>query len=96
MVYTKNCPHCGIWFKTPRYDQIFCSKRCGCAGRGERLSSGPEKFDESLDWKRYYGKWVCPYQDNVGCYARNCDKCGWNPDVAKARLEKYKEENNGQ
>ena len=29
--------------------------------------------------------WKCRYQQSVSCADRNCDKCGWNPEVAKAR-----------
>lgn len=33
---------------------------------------------------------ACPNNSAVSCHpsARNCAACGWNPDVAKARLEK--------
>lgn len=33
----------------------------------------------------------CPHNDAVGCFPsqRNCNRCGWNPDVAKERLEKF-------
>lgn len=30
--------------------------------------------------------WVCPYNDGVDCSREKCDRCGWNPDVSKARL----------
>lgn len=29
----------------------------------------------------------CNYQEGVQCEKKNCHKCGWNPEVAKARLE---------
>lgn len=33
----------------------------------------------------------CPYNDAAGCFPskKHCDSCGWNPDVSKARLEKF-------
>ena len=32
----------------------------------------------------------CPYQEAVFCYPseRKCERCGWNPEVAKCRLDK--------
>ena len=34
---------------------------------------------------------VCRHTDGVVCWpgARKCDKCGFDPDVARRRLEKY-------
>ena len=31
---------------------------------------------------------ICPHNYEVDCEASRCDSCGWNPVVAKARLEK--------
>ena len=31
---------------------------------------------------------ICPFNYEVDCEAMKCDSCGWNPVVAKARLEK--------
>ena len=37
----------------------------------------------------------CVFQpDSIRCRVRNCDNCGWNPVVAKARLEAYGERKN--
>lgn len=37
----------------------------------------------------------CVFQpDSVLCGERNCGNCGWNPVVAKARLEAFKEKYN--
>ena len=30
---------------------------------------------------------ICPYNYEVDCEALKCGSCGWNPVVAKARLE---------
>lgn len=32
-------------------------------------------------------KFVCPHNAEVDCELRECDRCGWNPPVAKARLK---------
>lgn len=36
-------------------------------------------------------KYSCKYNEGVGCspLGRKCEKCGWNPKVAQARLEKF-------
>lgn len=31
----------------------------------------------------------CKHNDGVSCAFENCGNCGWNPEVAKARLQKY-------
>ena len=31
---------------------------------------------------------VCPHNLEVDCRNPECDRCGWNPEVAEARLEK--------
>ena len=39
----------------------------------------------------YYGETenLCPYNREVDCARHRCDRCGWNPEVAKERLETY-------
>ena len=32
---------------------------------------------------------VCPNNSNVDCGKKECHRCGWNPEVAKARLEAF-------
>ena len=34
----------------------------------------------------------CPHNEFVVCSMKKCTRCGWNPDVAKARLEKIRQE----
>lgn len=38
---------------------------------------------------------TCPHNEGVPCsiIGRHCEKCGWNPEVAEARLEKFCNEN---
>lgn len=33
----------------------------------------------------------CPYSNVVKCYSscKNCEKCGWNPEVAERRLKEF-------
>lgn len=35
----------------------------------------------------------CPHNEEVLCqHTADCEKCGWNPDVAERRLEAIREE----
>ena len=94
MIYDKKCPVCQIEFKTNIENKVYCCHSCANKGR---YRNGVQRgnFDKSLEWTRTDGRWECPYNLEVSCTVRNCHKCGWNPDVAKARTEKYMEENNG-
>jgi hypothetical protein len=38
------------------------------------------------NYKKYTG---CPYNDALQCTVKNCNCCGWNPKVAKLRLNKF-------
>lgn len=42
-------------------------------------------------------KTICKYVDAVLCRPSqmNCEKCGWNPEVSKRRLEKIKKQRIG-
>jgi len=97
MVYERTCLLCNTEFKTPYKNQKYCCKTC--SNRGRHIPSVVErgKFDKSLAWdKDEDDKWQCPYRDGVSCHVRKCDKCGWNPEVAKARLEAYERKRRGE
>ena len=32
---------------------------------------------------------VCPHNHEVVCKTAHCGRCGWNPEVAQARLDAY-------
>ena len=34
-------------------------------------------------------KWPCVHNVGVQCSRKDCDRCGWNPKVAKARREAF-------
>ena len=89
MIYERVCPVCGTSFKTERETQVYCRRACVNKGRP---SNNRGNYDHSLEWTRVNGEWECPYNTECSCTVRHCDKCGWNPDVAKARLDKYMEE----
>jgi hypothetical protein len=86
------CQGCGKVFMAERMTRMFCSHVCASTNRSR--SAGTASCDTSLEWKRTEGNhlvWECPYNKAVGCSFRKCDRCGWNPEVAKARLEKIME-----
>ena len=39
--------------------------------------------------KRERGSYVCPYNGECRCIRLECKSCGWNPEVAKARMDKF-------
>lgn len=83
-IYEKKCPYCGCEFKTVYRHQKNCSKIC--SNRGGYGTAG---FDKSLEWEKDIDdKWQCPYNAEVSCKTRKCQKCGWNPEVAEARRER--------
>ena len=41
-----------------------------------------------VDGKKRTELHQCPYNRECRCRTKNCHKCGWNPTVAKARMEK--------
>lgn len=87
MVYERTCLYCDLKFMTPYKAQKFCCKTC--ANRGRYLIQERGDFDRTLSWEKdEENKWQCPYQDGVSCHSRKCNKCGWNPEVAKSRLDK--------
>ena len=56
-------------------NKVFCSRRC---------------------YFRYYAKahknvckveLPCVFNEGVACWDRKCESCGWNPEVAKKRME---------
>lgn len=49
-----------------------------------------EQRMENMTVERSWEKEECPHNEGVWCArCRNdCDKCGWNPEVVKARLRK--------
>lgn len=51
----------------------------------------PGKIIETEDGDTAYFKYSCKFNEGVECqpFKRPCDRCGWNPKVAKARQEKF-------
>lgn len=89
MIYEKTCPICESKFRTNIANKVYCSHSCSNKGRAMNKAERGN-YDESLEWFRRDGRWECPYEGCASCEVRYCDRCGWNPVVAKARLEEYK------
>lgn len=45
---------------------------------------------ERLKGRYQKGPMACPMNDGVDCRGGDCAKCGWNPEVEKARKEKLR------
>ena len=75
------CEYCG---KEMNRKGIYCSKSCA-AKAGWAIKLG---VDLTYDWKKVsQNTYECRYNPEVACESRICTKCGWNPEVAKARLD---------
>ena len=80
----RRCEQCG---GPARKDRRFCGRACAAKYQGIRNRL---QVDEDYDWKKAnQDEWVCRYYTFVKCTWRNCAKCGWNPEVAKARTEAF-------
>lgn len=64
-------------------------KSCGCIKKGRPVQLQYIKNDP--DWKKKkksQKKTTCPYNEGCVCLKKDCKRCGWNPRVAKARMER--------
>lgn len=77
------CEFCGEVVDRPGHR--FCSRSCAA-----RMHRGLSAVDRNYDWKKLgRDTWQCRYQEFASCRNRNCEACGWNPAVAKARTERF-------
>lgn len=80
----KNCEWCGkVMLLTPaKKNQRFCSHSCSAQ------SARQNHVDTEFDWKKFRdGLYECKYYPGgeIGCTNRQCDTCGWNPEVRERR-----------
>ncbi len=77
-MYEFTCEYCGKVVEVERKWQVqrFCDKSCAASYRNKLMAGkNPTPGD-------------CIYQpESIMCDRRKCSKCGWNPEVAHARLE---------
>ena len=85
MAIEKECLYCGKKFIADREARKFCSRSCSSGIRGSYV------FDEEAGlYDENTNGFQCQYNPGVICYSMECEQCGWNPEVAKARLEAFK------
>lgn len=61
------------------YEKLYCNGQCGSAYRYRQRAAQrmePEK--------------KCPMNEGITCGGGDCFRCGWNPEVEKARKEKLR------
>lgn len=71
----KPCKWCGRLFRQIRESHIYCCLACHNADHNSTKN------------KPIPPEHICPQNKHLICEVHNCSKCGWNPEVSKARLE---------
>ena len=69
------CGWCGRPFQSARKSHLYCSKDC-CSAATYVANKKPIPLELA-----------CPFNREVVCAMHTCSKCGWNPEVSKARLD---------
>ena len=64
--------------RSTSYVKKFCGQSCRMKDYNLR-----HKYDHR------YEKQECKYNEGVECFVAKCEKCGWNPEVAKKRSEEF-------
>ena len=75
------CVHCGNKFLAKRVSMMYCSTTCRNKHRWSRIKQGLVPYERSQALPE------CHHNEGVACGAQKCGSCGWNPAVAKKRLE---------
>ena len=81
LMFEFQCEVCGKTKRVSSFRDVgrFCSSTC--YGISMRKKKEP---DPALNESE------CLFQpESIMCFERSCDRCGWNPKVAKARLDAY-------
>ena len=74
------CVVCGAEFEMTRPHKTHCSRRCTMIERNRKARA---KAKAKAKLVGVY----CLYNEDIICYERKCDSCGWNPVVAQRRKE---------
>lgn len=83
-MYVRKCGYCGTEI-TAQYKSklnLFCSRSC----HAKFKKSGLSLVDERNLPIASNGQFICPHNCEVTCKERKCSRCGWNPAVARGRL----------
>lgn len=89
-MYEFTCEYCGKvnYVKRKMLIGRFCNKSCACAYGNKKRVGKTAKIEITPEIDTSRGE--CVFQpESIECYKRDCINCGWNPVVAKARLEKF-------
>ncbi len=83
------CRYCGTvrYVRTLHEVREFCNR--SCAAKAREICKAEKKAAKEEDNKTEYVIRLneCVFQpESIECTRRNCINCGWNPVVAKARL----------
>lgn len=83
-MYEYTCPVCGKVTQVEREWQVrtYCSRACSGKAR--------EAEKAEIESKCITGECIF-FPESINCYKRQCGNCGWNPEVAQARLKKIME-----
>lgn len=68
-----HCPVCQRKFSTIQAGRKYCSQECAWTEKSKR------KYPKNIG---------CPHNGGLLCYKRECESCGWSPEVEAQRREK--------
>lgn len=74
-IETVICENCGKEFEARAKNAKYCCRRCANQ-RGNAKRVAPRPFQ-------------CPHNREVHCSVKKCAACGWNPEVAQRRMDKF-------
>lgn len=77
------CTYCGTSFPG-RSTAKFCSRQCYLKNGADNAAAR-----QQAAWKAIPKLYSCEFNEGVSCFpVGDCQKCGWNPNVAQKRLER--------
>lgn len=72
------CKGCGKYFTAKSEYRKFCD--AACYDRFHKIKNAPIPTEVA-----------CRFSDGVVCDKQECEKCGWNPEVAERRVAQIRE-----
>ena len=76
------CVYCGTVFPG-RKNAKYCNVDCYRRKQAEEVAAKPRLSQQTLQMDS------CQFNEGVSCFpVGDCDKCGWNPDVAQKRFDR--------
>lgn len=91
-MYEFTCAVCGVTKRVHNKFEVrtFCSRSCAATAREmTKMEKCQNEIELEVKPRTDCLEDECVFQpESITCTHRNCSNCGWNPSVAKARLEK--------